>query len=471
MKKYIISLILLVSTNSLASINYALGEWGSGGGNAIVCFKQMTIGTGETSVNIISEIKKNNNTIADDYLPYIESIEMFDLYDAKKARGLNPSKPEIVEINNGEEFFSYTNRLAKRFKDSNPHMETIIRRAQNLLPETSFVMHEYGVKYQNDLGSVVLPSEKCVISTMAAQVNSNDYYEAHIDKRLFFHPKHSKQSQATLVLHELIYAYARSFGQKDSSSTRSLVRFYLTYHKTINEKSTMKALNSLRFNNYENTDGTDIQTKEYLLYRNSRISKFLANAYENILGTIINEMFMFANPYPTTNNSSLRDLYSEIKTKYLSLRCPVTQDCLEESENMIDTAFLMKNALKVSVASSLILRWENMMESELKAVKAYVEYVLKMEYKWHKDMIKKETNITTEDFNLLESNFNFIRDEYIHNLYQFDGNIESKSKLLSNISNARTGIFSLLPYRAVVIENGVTRILEPLKLNNIIPKQ
>ena len=75
MKRFLISLFLLVSVNASAGINYSRGEWGSGGGNAIVCFKQVAIGTGETSINIISEIKKNNNTIADDYLPYIESIE------------------------------------------------------------------------------------------------------------------------------------------------------------------------------------------------------------------------------------------------------------------------------------------------------------------------------------------------------------------------------------------------------------
>ena len=179
--KALILVLLFVSIQAQAKINYARGEWGSGGGNAIVCFTQTTIGTGDTFINIISEIKKNNNTIADDFLPYIESIEMFDLYDAKRARGLNPSKPEIVKVRKDEEFFDYATRVANRFTKTNGHMLTVVNEGMRLLPETSFVMHEYGVKYQNDLGSVVLPSEKCVISTIAAQENSNDFYEAHVD--------------------------------------------------------------------------------------------------------------------------------------------------------------------------------------------------------------------------------------------------------------------------------------------------
>jgi hypothetical protein len=109
------------------------------------------------------------------------------------------------------------------------------------------------------MGEVTLPKENCVIATVAGQVilngRENGFYEVHLDSRLFNHAKFSRQSQATLVLHEYIYALTRKhFNHTDSASTRNVVRFYISYTKQFTEGFIAKSLDELGFNKSDNDD-------------------------------------------------------------------------------------------------------------------------------------------------------------------------------------------------------------------------
>ncbi len=237
---------LLASSMAFAMLDRSTGDWGSGGGNAIVCFDKVNITNGETSVNIIDEIKKNKNLIPDKYLSHIESIEMYDLYEAKKRRGIGSKPAVIFEIQKEEKIYEYIDRVSLRFRSINTRVVELVQLGKALIPDTRLVFNNSALKYQDDLGSVSLPSMKCLVSTMAAQVNYGEFFEAHIDERLFNHPKHSRQSQATLILHELIYASARKLHKHtDSGSTRNLVRLIISSHKSITEKSVAENLYDL----------------------------------------------------------------------------------------------------------------------------------------------------------------------------------------------------------------------------------
>lgn len=243
MKSLLIIVICLSSMSSYATSllkRSAAGEWGSGGGNGLVCF--------DTDAHA-NQVRKNKFIISDELLPYIESIEVYDLYEAKKRRGVSSgAKPEIIKIKDGEEFYDYFSRISHRFNDYNWAMNALVDQAKEIVPNSQILFHDSAVKNQNDLGSVTLPRSNCVIVTMAAQVNYSDHYQVHIDERLFFHPKHARQSQATLILHELIYAVGRKkYKHKDSGATRSLIRYFISYHSSITEGSTAKALVDLKF--------------------------------------------------------------------------------------------------------------------------------------------------------------------------------------------------------------------------------
>lgn len=279
--------MLLASFNTHAFINYDKGEWGSGGGNALVCFPAGQIAIGEESFDVVSEIKKNQNTIPDKFLPFIESIEMFDLYEAKKRRGLNSKKPEILEIQDDEHIYDYLDRLGNRFKNIIPMMHYMIGEAKKLIPDSQLIFHEYAVKYQNDLGSVTLPSKNCVIATMAAQVflesRENGFYEVHIDQRLYDHPKHSNQSRATLVMHELVYGLARKFfDHKSSAATRNVVRYFISYDTTLTEGFISSSLYKLGF-----YDKTQVDTPFVIEYSYSAAMMYIGYHVQSFKDAVI----------------------------------------------------------------------------------------------------------------------------------------------------------------------------------------
>lgn len=249
MKNIILIIAILLTNTAFAKLNYARGEWGSGGGNALVCFGEVTEARGGTTIrrDLVQEVKENGNVISDELIQYIDSIELFDLYEAKKRRGLNPNPPKIIQIKDSENAFEYVNRVAERFDSTVPYMEELVKLTRTVLPNNNFIMESSAVRYQNDLGSVVIPNDHCVISTMAVQVNYNKFYKVHIDGRLFNHKKHSRLSQAVLILHETVYAFARAKGQKDSGTTRELVKQYITSGEFVTEGSVVGAIYNLDF--------------------------------------------------------------------------------------------------------------------------------------------------------------------------------------------------------------------------------
>lgn len=281
--------MLLTSTNVFAvkMLDMAAGDWGSGGGNGLVCF---------SSGDVTKAVIENKFIIKDEHLASIVSIEVYDLYEAKKRRGLSSSIPEIVEIGEEEEFYDYFDRLSKRFENHNNLMSYLVTSAKKLVPDSQILFHNGPVKNQNDLGNVTLAAKNCLIITLAAQVNYHEHYQVHIDERLFFHSAHSRQSQATLILHELFYAIGRKqYAHNDSGSTRSLLRYLITYHSSVNEGSVSNALVDLKFSDgkFEGTSNVSsrFSKSEILLSRVEAIS----NETKMLAGTLL-DSFMFQNP-------------------------------------------------------------------------------------------------------------------------------------------------------------------------------
>jgi hypothetical protein len=321
--KYLLVLAFVFTNSAFAEINYKRGEWGSGGGNALVCFPEGQIAIGEESYDVISEIKKNGNKIATKFLPFIETIEMYDLFEAKKRRGLSGDKPEILEITESETIYEYIDRVAKRFKLYNPVLTNLIPAAKELLPDEKFVLHEYAVKYQNDMGEVTLPKENCVIATVAGQVNiggrENGYYEVHLDYRLFNHAKFSRQSKATLVLHEFIYALSRKhFNHTDSSATRSIVRFYISYSKQFTEGFIAKSLGQLGFIN-PGSENFSLLVKNYTYSATMvSISEYVEYLHENAM-ELMSDFYTIQNDDGTFHpipSDEIEEVYNSVRESF-----------------------------------------------------------------------------------------------------------------------------------------------------------
>jgi hypothetical protein len=485
MKTLLFIFVMTLSSLSYAKINYARGEWGSGGGNAVVCFKKVTEAQGDRTIvrNFPQEVRENGNVISDEQIKYIESIEMFDLYEAKKRRGLNPNPPKIIQIKDTENAFEYVLRVAERFNKTVPYMEEIIKLTRQVLPENNFILEESAVRYQNDLGSVVIPNDHCVISTMAVQVNFNQFYKVHIDGRLFNHPKHSRLSQAVLILHETIYANARARGQKDSGTTRELVKQYITSGKYVTEGSVARALYQLDF---DRADRENWPSQTVGIYNESNIMSSIYNeSYEVLsdIGTFATEFYV--------KNPTFAALEEEIQ-KIINDHSISCDQRRYYSASIDELYVLAECALENLLPNLPEVKRLNKIKFDIKGDYIYQIYYIDQKIKVLKGQIVKKllltTDITKNDVTRLEKNFDILIEGYFGimmspgDLFKFYESIENHEKLMADIyihylGNICYGSVTVplpVPGQPIPIPDlGNTdddKCVDPLLLNNIIPE-
>ncbi len=97
-------LLLFITISAFAELNYNVGDWSSGGGNAIICFKTPEIAK--------SVRNRENKEIKNSDLMYIISIEMYDLYEAKLLSSRFDESLLLLKLED-ESLTDYINRLSE----------------------------------------------------------------------------------------------------------------------------------------------------------------------------------------------------------------------------------------------------------------------------------------------------------------------------------------------------------------------
>lgn len=216
------ALLALIVTSPALSFGAPQGGTDGGGGNAIVCFSDKSI-----PKQIYANDNPNRGVITQEMLASIISVETYDLAYAKLAT--LERKPQIIPIQDKETFEQYARRIGKRVYSDSPRVLQMIERGLSLLKLQKALIRETGVITVSDIADVgVVDTSSCVVSTMAVQ-QLGATNPLNIDGRLFQHPKHTRQSMAILMLHEILYAAARQdYGARDSSGVRELIRVIAT---------------------------------------------------------------------------------------------------------------------------------------------------------------------------------------------------------------------------------------------------
>jgi hypothetical protein len=247
---FLISFIIL-SKNLLAE--QERGGWSSGGGNALVCFKKTSL------KKVKSLLGKGVIAIPDWALTEIATIETLDLYTAKLPRGFDSVLPEILPIGEKESFSAYINRVKNRFDKSVSFAKSLIEQGQDLIYPENIRIQNSEVMQINDVNEVsALDFSRCTLSTMALQRNWDGFHELYIDARLFHHEKHTRLSQAVLYLHEYIYAVGKLRGHTDSSNSRKLVEYLISYDPSFTQVKMLKLLSGLDFHDQKYFEVSDI---------------------------------------------------------------------------------------------------------------------------------------------------------------------------------------------------------------------
>jgi hypothetical protein len=380
---FLFCLLISILKPAIASIEYIenqifeteqlrQGDWSSGGGNAVVCFED---GQARTA---ISEVRAAGGIIPNHILDFIISIEMYDLFEAKLPRGIDDtSPPEIIEIQDHQTLTGYSHYLEQRFLKIFPAMTNVISQGRGLIPESNIRFHAGAVRQQNDLGDTThVDSNRCVIQTMAVQRNWSNFHELHIDARLFNHPAHSRQSKATLLLHEYIYAYSRNkLSHTDSSQTRKMVEMSISHHQSMTYEYTARMITYLGYSSL--TSGLD-HPRAFVLEHDFfyQIYPLLKQAIENtvtLLNTVqpegtrkliqdYNERARSSN-VAISENTRFRQLYDDFQNPYHLWSSPGFSDLrarLEDLKTKLNQTVAFQLSMSFSPIEVSIRRHENL---------------------------------------------------------------------------------------------------------------
>lgn len=209
------------------------GTSSGGGGNAVVCFANHPEIVGE----LRADKARGGGTIPDEDIPYITSVEILDLYQAKHVRSdedFSPAPQQIIEMKPGETASSYIDRINDRFSVLAPSTSEILGLGRQALAQKIAAPH--GIRPIDDIdGSEIFDTTTCVRTTIIGQyVEGSDNFIRY-DSRIFDLPEevHSSLSKTVSLIHEYMYNFALKNGATASDATRILVGSMISANSTL----------------------------------------------------------------------------------------------------------------------------------------------------------------------------------------------------------------------------------------------
>ena len=259
------------------------GGWGSGGGNAVVCFSDPKIVERIRTHDLNNE---NFGRIFDSDLSKITKVEAFDLYVAKMPSGIDGALSEIMDAKPNQNVRQFAEAMAKRYEPFVPRVSDLVRNGIANLPDKQITLRPTGLRrVYDESDNGYLDSPSCVVVTMAVQNKINDKIFLEIDDRLFRHPLHSQLSKDVLFLHEGLYSlvhWDRNYGyHANSRNTRLLLRRLLAKNITIGDVKDL--LNTLNFDNTYITFSPETMANE-----TSALERFVTTEGAQIAAAVIN---------------------------------------------------------------------------------------------------------------------------------------------------------------------------------------
>jgi hypothetical protein len=277
-----------------------------GGGNALICFKpekatevlkayEHTDSRGNiipAQLNEKGQLK--NILIRDEHLADIDTIESFDLYEARMSIKGGDSK--LIELKEDESPSDYIERLISRFDEVLPTFSAKMRNAMERIPLRDARFYPHGISPENDFTSVgLIDLSKCVLSSIFVQERVKNKEYLHLDERLFSHSKHGSFSRAVGYLHEIVYLIMRDQGDSTSDAARKIVTELIVHRNGATYENFAKEIISLGLMTLEEKVGDtreriveiafqlDRQLREEIMKRERQLAKDFINTVDEVI--------------------------------------------------------------------------------------------------------------------------------------------------------------------------------------------
>ena len=233
-----LALIVLTLTSALAHAD--------GGGDAVVCFNS------RTARRDLRAIQRNGGLIPDSIIAHVESVESYDLAEARTPRGVSGGViPAIETLAPTETPLAYARRVISRLERLTPGLFGELESTLDSLSESQVVLQPHGVVAVEDTDPTdSIDDERCVLNTISHHTTIGSRYFIHLDQRLYNHPSFSDLNKALLVLHAVVYLNAENnYGHTDGRLSRLFVGRLVTTNAEVTGRVLLDTARGARMTN------------------------------------------------------------------------------------------------------------------------------------------------------------------------------------------------------------------------------
>jgi len=237
-------LLFALSLSFISSLTFAGnddrgGVSGGGGGNGLVCFDDLAV-----IQNRSRELGSSNISLAPEKITFVSVIDLI------QAQG-DAQTLDLPQLNESD--CDYVERMLKEMKSLSPKLGNkladswarLVIEEQNSPPSIGISgsfqqIRDFG-KLSEALTRLLtvrsFNGSKCGMITLAEQIRNEDgITHVWLNREVIGSKYHSAQSSGVLILHELVYSWARSLGQTTSENTRAAVTAWIEHGNMDSEK-------------------------------------------------------------------------------------------------------------------------------------------------------------------------------------------------------------------------------------------
>jgi hypothetical protein len=388
--------LVLLGALTLVSVTAEAGGESSGGGNGVVCFDHPAIA---------AEVNANGGIVSDSDLEHITFLEMVDLYQARKPRGLPPRPPEIIPISeelsvsDSQAMLDYFGKLEKRFTYVVPELADGLKMIRQMFTNDYIVSENNPVRPMRDADlEIEIDTHNCALTTMAfSEIISDQVIYVHLDSRLFdlhnAHITHSRLSKVVLMLHEYFYLLSRFINHETTSKkTRDLIGYLITQKTGISIDRFVQILFGLGFGPnlqdhdiFNPTTGGVTTQNIYASYPWDTMIIFIEQAYHNeminaYIATDNNIYGGDAGFWQETSNFFWANGLGEMDTSNLSQNVAYLEVLLGKRGISPTLTHRLTTADAVSTAQKLLVKALDLLEKRRQAVLAAGEKLINEKY-------------------------------------------------------------------------------------------
>ncbi|MBX9766581.1 MAG: hypothetical protein K2X47_04860, partial [Bdellovibrionales bacterium] len=229
------------------------GPTDRGGGNAVVCFSSEKKDQKRTK-KILEQIKREGQTLNRKLFPFVESIELNEIYELRSLRDEDGKPYSLIQIDPKQKPSEFMNAIIAKYQGTYASvLANMIQVGRQEFSQLNQVRQDTPISFVGDFNLLrTIDTERCAVVTVASQTSgSPDLLQIDEPLRLLMAEK-SPISDRALMLHEYVLLYTRRVNRSSNSdSARAVLRMLLIDDPTLTPLRVLRILRGAGIINWD----------------------------------------------------------------------------------------------------------------------------------------------------------------------------------------------------------------------------